>query len=111
SDAIEGSGEIVVRTDCVQVDGPMADRLRLLAGSYVLIEVRDTGTGIPADVLPHIFDPFFTTKQPGSGTGLGLAVVKEVVEAWSGAVSVACEVNKGTTFSVYLPFSDISQSS
>ena len=76
-------------------------------GSYVKIVVRDTGHGIEPDVLNRIYDPFFTTKAPGEGTGLGLSVVHGIVLSHGGALDVDSQPEKGTTFSVYLPRSDM----
>lgn len=73
------------------------------AEDQVLVEVADTGCGIPADVLPHVFEPFFTTKQEGKGVGLGLAVVYGIVERHGGRVDVESKVGAGTTFTVRLP--------
>ncbi len=70
-----------------------------------LIEVRDTGSGIPPTVLPRIFDPFFTTKSEGEGTGLGLSVSLGIVERHGGKILVDSEVGKGTTFTLCLPVS------
>jgi CheY-like chemotaxis protein len=72
-------------------------------GEWVCLEVADTGTGIPPDVLPHIFEPFFTTKPRGVGTGLGLAQVYGIVQQHGGYIGVETEVGKGTVFRVYLP--------
>lgn len=72
-------------------------------GRYVRITVTDTGTGIPAAVLPRIFDPFFTTKPVGEGTGLGLAMVHGVMRAHGGDVSVSSTEGVGTTFRLYFP--------
>jgi CheY-like chemotaxis protein len=72
-------------------------------GFYVLIKVSDTGTGIPPEVLDKIFEPFLTTKEMGKGTGLGLATVLGIVKSHNGFVQVQTEVNKGTTFLIYLP--------
>jgi PAS domain S-box-containing protein len=69
----------------------------------VLLAVRDTGSGIPPEVLPKIFDPFFTTKPPGQGTGLGLSICHGIIHALGGTIDVASELKKGTTFTVRLP--------
>ncbi|MCK6459626.1 MAG: ATP-binding protein [Planctomycetes bacterium] len=72
-------------------------------GDHVALEVRDTGTGIPKEHLPHIFEPFFTTKEEGKGVGLGLAVVYGIVQRHGGRVRVASTPGEGTTFTVELP--------
>jgi PAS domain S-box-containing protein len=75
----------------------------LVPGKYVRLNVRDTGTGIPADVLNRIFDPYFSTKEKGSG--LGLAISYSIVRAHGGAITVESEMGVGSTFTVYLPAS------
>jgi signal transduction histidine kinase len=73
-------------------------------GDRVQIQVIDTGSGIPADVLPRIFDELYTTKEYGRGTGLGLAIVKEAVEeGFGGQIEVATTPGVGTTFTVRIP--------
>jgi len=72
-------------------------------GDWIVLRVTDTGTGIPANALPHIFEPFFTTKGPGEGSGLGLAQVYGIVGQHGGRINVDTEVGKGTTFHIYLP--------
>ncbi len=97
-DAMPVGGQLTVRTRNVpqgEVPG--------VVGPHVLVEVEDTGTGVPADVLPHVFEPFFTTKEPGKGTGLGLSMVKHVVTASQGTVRLRTHPGEGTTFSVFLP--------
>ena len=69
----------------------------------VELVVRDTGCGIPKDVLPDIFEPFFTTKEAGKGTGLGLAIAAQVVEDHQGTIAVESREGEGTTFTVMLP--------
>ena len=72
-------------------------------GSMVVVEISDTGTGIPPEVLPRIFDAFFTTKPIGLGTGLGLAICHRLVAAMNGRIEVETRVGEGTTFRVSLP--------
>ena len=78
-------------------------------GDRVCIEISDTGTGIPEDVLPHIFDHFFTTKEEGKGTGLGLSMVYGIVENHGGDIIARSRPGKGTTFVVTLPLAKIGE--
>ena len=75
----------------------------LVEQNWVRVDVGDTGPGIPPDVLEKIFTPFYTTKA--RGTGLGLAVVRKVVDRHNGKVDVRTELWRGTTFSIFLPLS------
>jgi PAS domain S-box-containing protein len=72
-------------------------------GDHAYIEMRDTGCGIPAAILPRIFEPFFTTKNEGRGTGLGLATAMDIVRRHDGRIEVETEVGVGTIFRIYLP--------
>ncbi|MBF0558131.1 MAG: hypothetical protein HQL08_05075 [Nitrospirae bacterium] len=74
-----------------------------LSEDTIDIEIRDTGSGIPTDILPKIFDPFFTTKDVGQGSGLGLSIVHEIIEEHDGCIAVDSQAGRGTTFIVRLP--------
>ncbi|MEA2697266.1 MAG: hypothetical protein QOI66_1537 [Myxococcales bacterium] len=75
-------------------------------GARVVIEVADTGAGIPPDILPRLFNAFVTTKAPGQGTGLGLSIARRIVEALGGEISVTSPPGRGATFRVTLPGTD-----
>jgi len=72
-------------------------------GDYIVLEVADTGTGIPPEILDRIFDPFFTTKEVSVGNGLGLSLVHGIVMEAGGAIDLTTAVGSGSTFTVYLP--------
>ncbi len=103
-DAMPQGGELGIRLDRIQVpDSQAAPVPGMSAGDWIYLQVTDTGTGIPPDVLPHIYEPFFTTKEPGQGSGLGLAQVWGIVQQHQGHITVDTEVGRGTTFTIYLP--------
>ena len=79
---------------------------RMEASNRVVIEVHDTGSGIPIDVIPHIFDAFFTTKSATIGTGLGLAICRRIIAEHDGEISVESRVGAGTVFRTLLPAAD-----
>lgn len=85
------------------VSSAEADTYGVKAGAYIKLAVRDTGPGIPPEIVGRIFDPFFTTKKPGEGTGLGLSVVHGIVKQHEGGITVESEPGKGACFSVFLP--------
>jgi PAS domain S-box-containing protein len=99
-DAMRGAGTIHLFSENVQL---VPDSIRELRGDFVALTVADTGSGIPADVLPKIFDPFFTTKDRGSGTGLGLSQVYGFANQSRGTVQVNSEPGQGTFVTLYLP--------
>jgi len=91
ADALEGTGKLSLKTRFLKEKG------------MVSIEISDTGSGIPEDVLPHIFEPFYTTKEQGKGTGLGLSMVYGIVESHGGSIRAESEPDVGTTFYIELP--------
>ncbi|KAB7784562.1 cell cycle histidine kinase CckA [Methylorubrum populi] len=100
-DAMPGGGSLTIRTANCPVAGERP--VGIPAGDHVMIEVTDTGEGIPPEVRQKIFEPFFTTKEIGKGTGLGLSTVFGIVNQSGGAIDVQSTVGEGTTFRIYLP--------
>ncbi len=103
-DAMPDGGLLHLETENLVLDD-RAVRLQLEArtGEFVRLRVRDSGQGIPAEILPRIFEPFFTTKPPGKGTGLGLAMVFGIIKQHQGWIDCSSRVNEGTRFDIYLP--------
>ena len=89
--------------DAIERPGGTVTVSTRVAGDEVVLEVRDTGKGIPEANLGRIFDPFFTTKPVGQGTGLGLPICYGIVEKMGGRITVESEIEKGTTFTVFIP--------
>jgi PAS domain S-box-containing protein len=109
-DAMPNGGTLQLHAVNVDLDANFASMVADAApGPYVLLEVRDNGTGIRPEVLERIFDPFFTTKGVGKGTGLGLSTVMGIVKSHGGFIQVNSELGEGTTFQVYLPASPESE--
>jgi two-component system cell cycle sensor histidine kinase/response regulator CckA len=103
-DAMQDGGILSISAENIFVDENYA---RMYAeakvGSYVVITVSDTGTGIPPEIMDRIFEPFFTTKEHGKGTGLGLSTSLGIVKSHGGFITVYSEVGQGTKFSIHLP--------
>ena len=103
-DAMPGGGTLTIRTtNHTQTGSARRGAETMPAGDYVVIEVADTGIGIPRENLERIFEPFFSTKEIGSGTGLGLSTVYGIVKQTGGFIFVDSEKGKGATFQIYLP--------
>jgi PAS domain S-box-containing protein len=103
--ALRGTGGILeISVDTVEVDDTLITfHPNLRPGSHIRVRVRDTGAGIPAEVIDYIFDPFFTTKGVGEGTGMGLAIVHGIIISHGGAITVESALEEGSTFTIYLP--------
>ena len=105
ADAMQPDGGVLeIMLKPVDLDGPAAGYYSGIApGPYVQLSVKDTGTGIPGDIIRRIFDPFFTTKGVGKGTGIGLAMVHGIVKSFRGDIKVYSEQGKGSVFHIVLP--------
>lgn len=103
-DAMPSGGKLLLSAENCDFSGgqPLPDP-GAKPGRYVKLEVVDSGTGIPADVIDKVFDPFFTTKELGKGTGLGLSTALGIVRSHNGFVTVYSEPGKGAAFQVYIP--------
>ncbi len=100
----ERGGTLDLFLNSIDVDARLAATLgELTPGPHAHLSLTDTGHGMDADTLEHIYDAFFTTKQEHGGTGLGLAVVRTIVRAHNGAMTVSSEPGRGTTFDLYFP--------
>jgi PAS domain S-box-containing protein len=105
-DAMPEGGTLTIDAEAVTLTEADAERnIDAEPGSYVCIRVRDTGTGMPDDVMDKIFEPFFSTKEEGEGTGLGLSTAYSIIQSHDGFIDVDSERGRGTQFRVYLPVS------
>jgi len=103
-DAMPDGGTLTITTEFVHLEESYSTvHTDVSPGDYVVVSVRDTGTGIAEEHLPSIFEPFFTTKPPGEGSGLGLSMVWGFAKQTGGHVTVYSEEGLGTTFRLYLP--------
>ena len=103
-DAMPNGGRLTISTRNVGTEDQLPYKTPgMPSADYVLIEVEDTGTGIPQEIIEKIFEPFFTTKPVGQGTGLGLSTVYGIVKQTGGFVYCASQPGKGTTFRIFLP--------
>ena len=106
-DAMADGGQLTLRTGHITLYRSLVRGDETIPpGRYVMVEVQDTGVGIPPEVLPRIFDPFFTTRRDRGGSGLGLSTVHGIIRQSDGFLAVDSLVGKGTRVRIYLPRHD-----
>jgi PAS domain S-box-containing protein len=102
--AMPQGGVLCVSLDALHIETRRAALIGVVSpGEHIVLKVADAGTGIRPEVLERMFDPFYTTKEVGVGSGLGLSLVHGIVASFGGAIDVATELDKGSTFTVYFP--------
>jgi len=103
-DAMPQGGKLAISSaNVLLAEGDSPPFPGMASGPYVLLTVSDSGVGMDKEVHAHLFEPFFTTKEPGKGTGLGLATVYGIIQQSGGRIVVETEIDKGTTFKIFLP--------
>ncbi len=106
-DAMPKGGKLTIETHNIHLDEPYANpSVEIEPGTYAMIAISDNGHGMDKETQAHIFEPFFTTKAVGKGTGLGLATIYGIIKQLDGFVTVYSELDKGTTFKIFLPVID-----
>lgn len=109
SHAMPEGGVLTISTQNIYLNEEycQTSQFNLKPGNFIKIDIRDTGSGIPAKYLDSVFDPFFTTKKQGEGTGLGLSAVYGAIKTHNGAVLLHSAENVGTVFHLFLPCSEL----
>lgn len=103
-DAMAEGGKLLIKTENQTVSNPIAlSQDTIVPGDYVVMTVKDSGTGIAPEIMDRIFDPFFSTKDVGKGTGLGLSTVYGIIKQTKGFVRVESQIGMGTAFIIYIP--------
>jgi len=103
-DAMPSGGSLAITAEnCEFPENQTFTEPNAKPGRYVKLQVIDSGTGIPEEIIDKVFDPFFTTKEPGKGTGLGLSTALGIIRSHGGFVSAHSEQGKGATFQVFIP--------
>jgi len=109
-DAMSQGGRLDFKTKLVELDKAACATLDVGGpGRYLVLSIMDNGCGVPPGIIDRIFEPFFTTKEHGKGTGMGLAIVCGTVKNHDGTIRVHSELNKGTTFEIYLPLAEATE--
>ncbi len=107
-DAMPDGGTLRIQAENITIHAENEHHhTNLEQGSYVLLSISDTGTGIPDEITDKLFSPFFTTKEEGEGTGLGLPTVEFIMRNHNGSIKVESEQDKGSTFKLYFPAIDV----
>jgi two-component system cell cycle sensor histidine kinase/response regulator CckA len=107
-DAMPDGGTLSISAENCLLDEVTARRIEgARPGAWTVLQVEDSGTGIPPEALSRIWEPFFTTKGEGKGTGLGLSTVRSIVESHHGFITLRTQADRGTTFRVYLPAAEV----
>ncbi|NIO20315.1 MAG: hybrid sensor histidine kinase/response regulator, partial [Candidatus Aenigmarchaeota archaeon] len=107
ADAMPDGGDLILKTMNTTHEDMKDKPYDPKPGKYVKLIVKDTGEGIDKKTMERIFEPFFTTKEMGKGTGLGLASVYGIIKGHGGYINVDSEKRHGSTFTIYLPGSDV----
>jgi PAS domain S-box-containing protein len=102
-DAMPMGGTLHIACRSTIIDRELSEQYEVPVGQYSTLVVRDSGMGIPADILPHVVEPFYTTKPPGTGSGLGLSMVFGYARQSGGVLRIYSEIGRGTEVRVYLP--------